>query len=58
MQVLALVRQASARLSAPLLLFAYHAELLDGGGPDCFCRLAGEAGAAGELGRRGSPFVR
>lgn len=57
-QVLALVREASARLRAPLLLFAYHAELLASGGPDSFCRLAGEAGAAGELGRRGSPFVR
>lgn len=46
-QVLALVRRASARLRAPLLLFLYAAQLLAAGGPDAFCRLAGEAGAAG-----------
>lgn len=49
LQVFSLVRQASMLVRAPLLLFAYHAELLGGGGPETFCRLASEAGAAGEM---------
>jgi len=47
-QMFALVQQAGSCLRAPLLLFAYHSQVLAGGGPDRFCRKASQAGAAGE----------
>lgn len=46
LQVLGLISRVSPKLRAPLLVFQYYNPILRKG-PDEYCRLAKEAGAAG-----------
>lgn len=48
LQVLGLVARVSPKLRAPIILFQYYNPILRRG-PDEYCRLAKEAGAAGEF---------
>lgn len=47
LQVLAVVREASAAIKAPLVMFTYYNPIM-ARGLDKFCRQAKEAGASGE----------
>jgi hypothetical protein len=52
-QVLAVIKEASADITAPIVMFTYYNPIM-ARGLDKFCRQAKEAGASGRRRRRGA----